>query len=106
MSEPTYCSMCGTQMMFNPLGTSDLCLDCFDIEDGRADEPEEGDYITTDHVKFYQFGKLAFEVPDGCKWEDATRFHMEKEQFWTNIWFLSDHGNFHLIQMELPTNHD
>ena len=26
--------------------------------------------------------------------------HMEKEGYWPNAWFISDHGNAHLIDLE------
>lgn len=68
-------------------------------DDAEPTEPEEGDYTTADHCKFYQYDKLVVE----CKPEDdhvaAVRAHMEKEQFWPSVWFISDHGNAHLIDM-------
>jgi hypothetical protein len=60
-------------------------------------EPEEGDYTTGDHRKFYQYGKLVCEVPEDEDWQDHVRRHMNKEQFWPNVWWISDHGNAHLL---------
>ena len=56
------------------------------------DEPEEGDITTEDHRRWWQHGKLYF-VGD----EVGLRRKMDKDKFWPNIWFISDHGNAHLI---------
>lgn len=62
------------------------------------DQPQEDDYTTSDHCEFYQNGKLVVEVDkDADDWRPAVRAHMDKEQFWPNVWFISDHGNAHLL---------
>ncbi len=61
------------------------------------DTPEEGDYTTKDYKAFYQFGRLAVLVPTGSTWEQMVEAHMNRERFWPNVWFLSDHGNYRLI---------
>lgn len=38
-------------------------------------------------------------VPEGEEWEDVVRAHMEAEGFFPDVWFVSDHGNAHLITM-------
>jgi hypothetical protein len=58
------------------------------------DEPEEGDIVTTDHEHWYQDGKL---VVTGD--ENDVREYMDDERFWPNVWFISDHGNAHLITL-------
>lgn len=95
-----------------------------DDADAEPSEPEEDDITTTDHRKFYQSGKLAFELIDTqAKWGDGTpgfelscrgnrhhektfssiehaiRAYMDAEQFWPNCWFISDHGNAHLMDL-------
>ena len=62
-------------------------------------EPEEGDYTTEDHRHFYQFGKLVVTVPDddGYDWRVFVSEHMEQEEYYPNVWFISDHGNAHLL---------
>jgi hypothetical protein len=64
------------------------------------DEPEEDDYTTTDHVHFYQSGKLAVTVPEGRSIAKRLRGHMEQTGYWPNVWFISDHGNAHLMTLE------
>jgi hypothetical protein len=59
-------------------------------------EPEEGDLITYDHAKVYQDGKLVLETTPERFAQDVKAF-MDGEQFWPNIWFISDHGNAHLL---------
>lgn len=63
-------------------------------------EPEEGDYTSEDHCKWYQFGKLAVTVSIDGDYKQALREHMEQEQYWPNVWFISDHGNAHLITLQ------
>ena len=63
------------------------------------DEPEEGDYTTEDHGHFYQFGKLTVVVSEDEEWPHTLKTHMDHERFWPNVWFVSDHGNAHLIDM-------
>lgn len=85
-------------------------------------EPEESDLTTEDHVHFYQDGKLALTIQkyvpsggralrdgEGGTWSDAEGpvstgsmwrqldAFMERERFWPNVWFISDHGNAHLM---------
>ena len=62
-------------------------------------EPEEGDYTTTDHLNFYQYGKLALNVAEGDPWAHRLAEVMKDEGFWPNVWWISDHGNAHLIDM-------
>jgi hypothetical protein len=63
-------------------------------------EPEEGDYTTSDYRQFFQYEKLAVTVPEGGEWQKSVRRHMDREQFWPNVWFISDHGNPHLLTLE------
>lgn len=71
----------------------------YEVIDVYAEEPrrEEDDYCTEDHHNFYQNGKLVVEVPEGEEWEPYIREHMEKEGFFPSVWFISDHGNEHLL---------
>lgn len=94
-------------------GANLTCDDCgAEIEsaygDPEAEEegPQEGDYTSTDHIHWYQYGKLVLTTayPE-CKYTSADDYkeqlkaHMEKEKFYPNAWFISDHGNAHLIDM-------
>jgi hypothetical protein len=63
-------------------------------------EPAEDDITTTDHIHWYQYGKLVLTTPDPNDCEQQVRRWMEEERFWPNAWFISDHGNAH--RLELP----
>lgn len=68
----------------------------------QAEEgPSEGDVTTEDHRQFYRDGDLWLEVPANVStsvmWKriDAK---MKREGFFPNVWFVSDHGNAHLME--------
>jgi hypothetical protein len=61
-------------------------------------EPEEGDYTTTDHVNFYQYGKLVVIAVDD--WKRSIKAHMDNNRFHPNVFFISDHGNTVLLSLE------
>jgi hypothetical protein len=67
-------------------------------------EPEEEDLVTADHRQFFVVGssnrRPAVTVPDGDDWRPYVRDFMEKERFFPNVWFISDHGNSHLLNWE------
>jgi hypothetical protein len=74
---------------------------CPGCDDGGMDaESEEGDYVTEDHVHFYQDGRLAVSVPEGDSIRRALKDHMGEAGYFPNVWFLSDHGNPHLITLD------
>jgi hypothetical protein len=70
--------------------------DCDDVEpESDSDQIEEGDITTEDGVRFYQNGKLWLEckpdeIDDSCAMVKAK---MECENFFPNVWMISDHGN-------------
>lgn len=70
-----------------------------EIPEDEEIEPEEGDYTTDDHRAFYQNGKLAVLVPPGDDWEPHVLAHMKRENYWPNVWSISDHGN--TVQLEI-----
>lgn len=61
--------------------------------------PDEEDITTGDHRTFYQSGKLWLEVGEDEDMTGAIRAKMDEEQFWPNVWFISDHGNAHLMSL-------
>lgn len=92
-------------------------------------EPEESDITTSDHKHFYQDGKLWLTVTEestetvqctecnkidqddqdwcdehtgkrGISMSDQVKAKMESDQFWPNVWFISDHGNAHLMSLD------
>lgn len=97
-------------------------------ECAEAEEPQEDDITTTNHEKFYQNGRLVLEqsrtmtVAPGTTSEQldtwfyydngrrllgtfgdnhvaALRAYMERTQWFPNVWFISDHGNAHLMDL-------
>jgi hypothetical protein len=78
-------------------------LDAAWAEIAQAHEmPDEdgGDYTTNDHVRFFQFHKRVVTVEGDADWRDAVKAHMDAEQFWPNVWFISDHGNVEQLSLE------
>ncbi len=103
------------------------CRDCFEIAIGEAgvfcneceesgceedseckrsdaygcEEPSEDDITTKDHVTFYVNGKaLPLDLTRDSTTDDmwkALRGYMAATQFFPNVWFISDHGNAHLM---------
>lgn len=65
------------------------------------DEPQEDDLVTEDHRRFFQYGKEVLRlVPDATEKEmwDSINKWMEKAGFYPSVWFISDHGNAHLME--------
>jgi hypothetical protein len=116
------CADCGEEFDGNDPEIIDQCPDCFGIafggiDDGSADceseeeeeeeeedystnaEPEEGDICTDDHINFYQYGKLVLSIEDDAEWAHVVNAFCEQEKFWPNVWWISDHGNAHLLSM-------
>ena len=73
--------------------------DAEELEEELPDEPQEGDYTTEDHQKFYQYGKLVLELDEDADHVAELKKHMETEQFFPDAWFISDHGNAHRIEL-------
>jgi hypothetical protein len=91
------------------MGVKDITVERFpepeDEEEDELTEPQDDDILTEDHRHFYQYHKLILTVPlddDGEveDWKPHMREYLEKEQFYPNIWWVSDHGNTHLISVE------
>ncbi len=65
--------------------------------------PEEEDLVTEDHVHFYEYGGPrrgpAVTVEGDADWRQAVVAWMREQQFYPNVWFLSDHGNAHLLDL-------
>jgi hypothetical protein len=87
----------------------DACREQDDDDDASLDEPCEGDLVTEDHLKFFTIGgsyrwPLKLQRPDVTvaedeDWQDVVRAFMDKQQFWPNVWFVSDHGNWHVLTL-------
>ncbi len=62
------------------------------ISEQEDDEPGEDDITTEDHQHWYNYGKL-YHTGDA----KSLKAKMDKEGWWPNVFFISDHGNAHLI---------
>lgn len=69
-------------------------------DDGELEDegPTEDDYVTTDYREWYQYRKHVLTVRDD-NWQIAVELDMAKKNFWPNCWFVSDHGNPHLLSL-------
>jgi hypothetical protein len=88
---------------------SDACQEEDEDDDAILDEPCEGDLVTEDHISFYTIGgsyrwpiklqRRDVTVDADEDWQDVVRASMDKQQFWPNVWFVSDHGNWHALTL-------
>jgi hypothetical protein len=65
------------------------------------EEPEEDDWSTTDYANFYTDGgkrvlSLEKDLSLAEVW-DALDAEMTRQNFFPNVWVISDHGNVHLL---------
>ncbi len=72
----------------------------------ESDEPTEGDYVTRDHIHWYEHGtgKLLLTTADPSDpnagaddYPAQLLAHMRAEAFFPAVWLVSDHGNWHQI---------
>ena len=63
----------------------------------ETDEIAEGDWTTPDGIHFYQDGKPILDTSEMSDRQArrAAALEMKRQQFWPNVWYLSDHGNLH-----------
>ncbi len=61
-------------------------------EDTEDAEPEEGDITTEDHEHWFQYGK-PYHTGD----YPSLKAKMDADKFWPNVFWVSDHGNAHLV---------
>ena len=59
---------------------------------GHGEPTEHWYYSESGH----SFGDILGDF-DTC--ESAVRAYMDRTQFWPNVWFISDHGNAHLMDL-------
>lgn len=72
----------------------------------RDNEPQEGDLVTEDHQHFYEVGgtrnRPAITIPeeaDRAEMEEALALFFDTQKFWPNVWWISDHGNAHRLEV-------
>lgn len=82
-------------------------------EEEEPSEPEEGDWVTKDYHEFtqHQYPNAHRDrviLNDEDNWREALKAIMEVDQFWPNVWHLSDHGNWLLLSLEeeKPTTYE
>lgn len=72
-------------------------------DDIEQDGPTEGDLVTYDHRNLFVWGggsrKSVLLVSDVNRFNAQVRAFMKKDNFFPNVWFISDHGNAHLIDV-------
>jgi hypothetical protein len=103
------CSKCGAHLGYgHPAFHLGICDNCSDDavqiqEDDPPTEPDEEDLLTSDHIKFFRRG---FEhkgpvvtVREGQDWRRELKRYMLRERWYPNVWFVSDHGNSHLLNL-------
>ena len=69
-------------------------------DDELFNEPDEGDWTTEDHRRFYADRELVLDLPADtgeCEMWAAIAARMKKDNLWPNVWWISDHGNAHLM---------
>ena len=77
--------------------TAVLSEEDLDPEDLMPDTPTEGDWIIIDTTVFqYDYPGYPTRLDPDEDAEAWIRRQMDVEQFWPDIWTLSDHGNWHL----------
>jgi hypothetical protein len=97
------CEVCGHPF---PAGSEDdtICPDCLYGDLGEPDEPQEEDLVTDDHRQFFRFGmsdcRPVVQVPEAEDWRIHVKAYMNRTMYWPNVWFISDHGNAHLLSLE------
>lgn len=64
-------------------------------------EPAEEDWVTCDHRKVFEVGWCGalFVVDEHENFDERVRSEMKKRQWFPNVWFVSDHGNFCLLNV-------
>ena len=118
------CVECGEPLTETERDNGETCERC----QREQNEPQEGDITTSDHETFYQDGRAVFEVAetvDGSYMllmsgfqvggnvdrsgagnatystiEAAVRAYMDRVQYWPNVWWMSDHGNAHRMDLK------
>lgn len=74
-------------------------------DEPEEDEPEEEDYILSPcgqlggKTRVSQYGKILGEFVEESDAREFVREHMDRGQYWPNVWKISDHGNAILISV-------
>lgn len=80
------------------------CGSCMLDEISEEEEPEEGDYIIQPDGSVTIVGENGLFLSPGARSIEAIMYFMkekmDREQFWPNVWSLSDHGNLYLYEAD------
>lgn len=68
-------------------------------EESGDDGPDDDSITSTDHCRWYQYGKLVLDIPIEADHVKELRDYMDRAQFWVDAYFISDHGNAHRIDL-------
>jgi len=72
------------------------------------DEPQEGDYLTDDHISWREAGtghlllktaNPADPTAPADDWRAQVRGHMDSQQFWPSAWRIGERGDANLIDL-------
>jgi hypothetical protein len=105
--EGDICDQCGSRIRngvqrANGAYCSEECADV--NEPTEPQEPEEGDWVTEDYFTWRRYEGSRNDVmvlENGEQdWRVALKQRMDADRFWPNVWCLSDHGNWHLLDRE------
>lgn len=73
-------------------------------------EPSEGDILTEDYIDWYMDGKRILTTlkpgpysESSDDWRESLMEWMDLAEWWPNVWFISDHGNCHVVDMGRPS---
>ena len=66
-------------------------------ESEESSGPREEDIVTEDHMRWYRVGDRRRVYFTGDEYGLAQKMNADK--FWPNVWWISDHGNAHMIDM-------
>lgn len=68
--------------------------------------PEEGDLTTENHRQFWVVGATSrypaidLTEDESEEWQKHVKAYMDRQQFWPNVWSVSDHGNTCLLSLD------
>jgi len=72
-------------------------------------EPEEGDLVTDDRVRFYEVGRNwgpfhkaqrpTLAITDRQDWRQVVREHQDQEQLWGNVWEYTPDSGYQLLDL-------
>ena len=63
-------------------------------EDTEPTGPDDNDYVTEDYRTFRVVGtSRVITVGEEEDWHAVIRIEMDRDQYWPNVWQVSDHGN-------------